>query len=115
MNPDEPKTLVSEANESLDYLLDELNQHDILPAGYSVRIKNILKILTEAEESLNFYDKHPLWQLMHDALHEVRRRDRQVKNFVIKVNMDPNPGTPALFEFNFFPPGPVEYTPNNFS
>lgn len=71
--------------------------------------------LSEIHDSLEFYDNHPLYLLLHRELHRLFKQPIPVYSFMIKINLRPGNHVPALLTFDLFPKEPIpDYTPNNF-
>lgn len=76
----------------------------------------LIEELDNIHDSLEFYDNHPLYLLLHRELHRLFRQQVPIYSFIIKINLRPGNHVPALLTFDLFPQEKsLDYTPENFS
>ncbi len=98
----EPKTELSFQLDQLIEVYQGLQNSRKLGVDALRSIGQIVHALGEVINEFDFYDKHPLYKLMHEHLNFMHSQHKEIKSFIIKVNLSPDPGLPAFFEYNFF-------------
>lgn len=102
MGNSEPKTELSFQLNQLIEVYQGLQNSRKLGVDALQSIGQIIHALGAVIDEFDFYDKHALYKLMHEHLNFMHSQHKEIKSFIIKVNLSPEPGVPALFEYNFF-------------
>lgn len=99
----EPKSTLNVTIFHLELMLKKFySEHRLKKFEFEMFIKELDK-LHDVHDSLEFYDNHPLYMLLHKELHRMFKNRVPVYSFLIKINLRPGHHAPALLEFNLFP------------
>lgn len=110
----EPKSTINSSINYLQNVLTFLKNSNRLQ-NYQIReFQNVIEDLDKVCESLEFYDNHPLYMLLHRELHSLMKGDVPIYAFEIRVNLRPGNHAPARLSFDLFPSEPIGHPPNNF-
>lgn len=103
MNTVEPKTGIINSILQIRNIANELyNTQKIKKYQHQKFIEEIEK-LEDIRDSLEFYDNHPLYMLLHRELHRIFKGSVPVDGFIIRINLKPNSTRHALLTFDFYP------------
>lgn len=115
MKFEEPKTGIQESKENLFYLIQQLNRNKLSKTDNLRIIAQTIDILTNVENSIEFYDNHPLYILLHKEFHKLLKGPIPVYAFEIRINLRPGNHVPARLDFNLYPQEPQPKESENFN
>lgn len=99
----EPKTSISVCSGRLHVLTCNLWNAKHINKKEFDEFKNLINNLDDIHDSLEFYDNHPLYLLLHRELHRLFKQPVPVSSFLIRINLRPGNHVPALLTFDLFP------------
>lgn len=112
----EPKSGVSIANARLHVAVQELWARKRIDREQLRVFNEIQEQLDSIHSSLEFYDNHPLYMLLHRELHRLLKGIVPVYSFQININLRPGNHVPAKLDFDLYPnpPAPREFDVNDY-
>ncbi len=103
MNTIEPKTGLINAIHAIKSEVNQLYNNQKIQKYQHQKFIEQLEKLEDIKESLDFYDNHPLYMLLHRELHRIHNTKMQIDSFIVKINLKSNSCRPALLTFDLFP------------
>lgn len=104
MEYSEPKSTVLSAVENIEKFLRSVKYSNKLNKAERSILENAIRDLYDVYDSLEFYEHHPLYILLHKQLHSLMKGKVPIYAFEIRINLRPGNHAPARFTFDLFPP-----------
>lgn len=111
----EPKSTLLLAVQNLEKFIKHTKYSNKLNKAENEMIIQTIRDLIETSDSIEFYEHHPLYLLLHKQLHSLMQGKVPIYAFEIRVNLRPGNHAPARLSFDLFPKETPDYTLNNFS
>jgi hypothetical protein len=103
MNIMEPKTAILLATENLERIVSRLASSGDISNNDVQLIRNNLDHLHTVRKSLDFYDKHPVYMVIHQELHRMLKGNIPVYAFQINIKLKAGNHAPAVLNFDLYP------------
>ena len=110
----EPKSTISSCIDELENITKSLSNRNRLKFKEAQELNQIVIDLDNVMQSVEFYENHPLYMLLHRELHSLMKGDVPIYAFEIRVNLRPGNHAPARLSFDLFPDAPIGHPPNDF-
>jgi len=103
MEYSEPKSTLLLSIERLEKFLKHTKYSNKLNKSEIEIIQQSIRDLLDISDSIEFYEHHPLYILLHRQFHLLMQGKVPIYAFEIRINLRPGNHAPAKLQFDLFP------------